>query len=334
MVRENRIYFIYLCTVHFTEADDAILTPSIYIKPPVEHHNLTLVTALYDIHREKWPKFSRNQTKYHNDMKNVLRLRIPMVIFVDSKNHAFMKQTREEFGLSNITKILLVPFEELPLYVHKEHIEKIQQRELAPGGWSPEWDEAMKTHPESFSPEYDMLVNTKIHFIHTAMTENHFGTEFFSWIDAGFSHLYPEKWKRPGAFDWYPKFPRGKITMLKRTTKADKVTRYTLKDLYHKELPEVLNAGLIAGDNPSITKFNKLFYEELETLIKRDMIEDEQVVFVLVAAKHPELFNLVEKDCGPDLFTKGDECVVQGDAFDLLRRMRRFIQDTRNFLHI
>lgn len=42
-------------------------------------------------------------------------------------------------------------------------------------------------------------------------------------------------------------------------------------------LPEVLNAGLIAGDNPSITKFNKLFYEELETLIKRDMIEDEQV---------------------------------------------------------
>uniref|UniRef100_A0A915DRK6 Uncharacterized protein n=1 Tax=Ditylenchus dipsaci TaxID=166011 RepID=A0A915DRK6_9BILA len=223
---------------------------------PVEHKNLTLVTALYDIHRENWPKWSRNQTKYRADMRNVL------------------------------------------------------------------------------SADYDVLVNSKIHFLNTAMKEDYFGTEFLSWLDAGFSHLYPEKWARPDAFDWSPKFPRNKITMLKRTTKADLVTRYKLKDLYHKLIPEVLNAGLIAGDRPAIAQFHKYFYDEVEDLLKKDMIEDEQVFFVLVAAKHTELFNLVDKDCGPDLKTVGDMCVTQGDAFDLLRRMRRFVQNVRNLVGV
>lgn len=327
-------YILFLCLLAepFTDCTKDTIS-SLLSNSTAEQHTLTLVTALYNIHRETWPNFSRNQTKYHADMRNVLRLKIPMVIFTDAENHAFMEDTRNEFGLANLTRAVIVPFEELPMYAHRAQIERIQQRELnTTGGWDPEWETEMRLRPEVFSPDYDVLVNCKIHFLNTAMKEDYFGTKFLSWLDAGFSHLYPEKWARPGAFDWYPKFPAHKITMLKRTTKADLVTRYQLKDLYHRLIPEVLNAGLMAGDHASIAQFNTYFYEEVKALLQKDMIEDEQVFFVLVAAKHPELFNLVEKDCGPDLNAVGDQCVTQGDAFDLLHRVRRFVRTVLNFV--
>lgn len=69
---------------------------------------------------------------------------------------------------------------------------------------------------------------------------NPFATKHFVWIDAGFSHRSPEKWMKRGAFDWHPYLPHGKISLLKRTTKADKVTRYTLNDLYHRRLIGIL----------------------------------------------------------------------------------------------
>ncbi|KAI1695428.1 hypothetical protein Ddc_21231 [Ditylenchus destructor] len=291
----------------------AVASPQ--LSSPVTRHNLTMVTAIYDI-------FSRGQSDYRANARNVLRLKIPAVIFVDEKNYAFVKETRDEYGLSNITKVHRVAFEELPLFSHKEDIEKIQQRELAPGRWKAEWDKNVKNSSKMISAEYVVLDNSKPYFLCTAKTENFFTTEFFVWIDADFSRHYPEKWARPGAFDWYPTFPQGKITMLKTTTQADKVRQYKIEDLYHKSVPEVLSPRLIGGDYTAITKFYKLFYEELDAILKMDMVEDEWITIVLVAAKHIKLFNFVERDCGPTLNTTRELCTTEGDAFDLLRHNR------------
>lgn len=291
------------------------------VSPSIGKSSLTFVTALFDIKRDKWPRCARNMTKYRSDMIYVLRFRTPMVIFVDPENYEFVTRTRSEFGLGNITRVHRMRFDELPMHSQSEHIEKIHFRELnTTGGWKAPWDEGMKRTPEVFSADYDILVNSKPYFIHTVSVENPFGTEFFSWLDAGFAHSYPERWKNDSVYDWRPKLLNGKISMIKRTTKMDKVSRYQLADLYHRDIPEVINAGLIGGDQKAIATFNRLFYEQLNSLLNNEMIEDEQVIFVLVAAHHPELFNLVDKDCGPNLFDKGDQCATQGDAFTLFYR--------------
>ena len=59
-----------------------------------------------------------------------------MYIFVDPENYEFVTNKRAEFGLENITHIHRMRFDQLPMYAHREHIEKIHFRELnTTGGW-------------------------------------------------------------------------------------------------------------------------------------------------------------------------------------------------------
>jgi hypothetical protein len=66
---------------------------------------VTIVTALLDIGRGKWPLYSRPLSRYHFAMKNVLSMRVPMVIFTDSHSLNFVQEFRDNLGLLEHTKV-------------------------------------------------------------------------------------------------------------------------------------------------------------------------------------------------------------------------------------
>lgn len=67
-----------------------------------------------------------------------------------------------------LIQIWVVTIEDLPLYLYQRSMSSIVDREQNGGGWRPEWDDAIKTHPEAYNVKYDIVVNSKAYFLHNA----------------------------------------------------------------------------------------------------------------------------------------------------------------------
>ncbi|TKR61233.1 hypothetical protein L596_028373 [Steinernema carpocapsae] len=130
------------------------------------HVNTTLVTALLDIGRGEWEVYQRPLKKYHDFMKNVLSLKVPMVVFVDEKSYAFVIKVRRRMGLSSVTKVWKISMTDLPLFQYHNYVRDIIAYEKQGNGWQEKWDPRMKYHPEASSSEYNIVVNSKPYFLY------------------------------------------------------------------------------------------------------------------------------------------------------------------------
>ncbi|KAI6202556.1 hypothetical protein M3Y96_00961300 [Aphelenchoides besseyi] len=263
---------------------------------PDRRQVVTIVTCLLDIGREKWPTYSRPISKYHDYMRNLLRMRVPMVIFTDMKSLNFVQEVRDSLGLLPHTKIWNISLSDLPLYKHHHLFHSIIHHELNEnGGWKAEWNKAMKLHPEARSADYDLLVNSKPYFLYNASRDDPFNTEHFAWIDAGYgggdvSHF-------PGDFQWYPIFPKNMISVIKLTPSYDKLSRYTAKVLYRQDEAVISGGFLGGGDRRAVSRFYSAFHwKVVEMLFRRQMVDDDQTTLVFVINEHSYLFNIAHGD--------------------------------------
>lgn len=118
---------------------------------------MTVVTALLDIGRGYWRRYGRPLWRYHYFMRQVLLLRVPMVVFTDTHSMQFVYEVRKSAGLLDITKacetrvklfypsglkIWNVTTADLPLYRHLQMFRAIIDDEHK--SWKASWDSAMK----------------------------------------------------------------------------------------------------------------------------------------------------------------------------------------------
>ncbi|KAI1708503.1 protein HtrL [Ditylenchus destructor] len=250
----------------------------------------TLVTALIDIDRERWPFYGRPFAKYHAFLHNVLQLRMPMVIFVSPRSFEFVRSERQNIGWLEWTKIWVVTIEDLPLYLYQRSMSSIVDREQNGGGWRPEWDDAIKTHPEAYNVKYDIVVNSKAYFLHNASLDNPFETQYFAWLDAGYGHGKSQYF--PPNFVWKPVFEPGKVSLIKLTPYSDDIKRYGIKDLYRQDVA-VISGGFLAGDRETLSKFYQHYHWKVVRLIMhQQVVDDDQTVLVLLINDLPDMFNI------------------------------------------
>ncbi|VDK48163.1 unnamed protein product [Anisakis simplex] len=250
----------------------------------------TLVTALLDIGRGQWWEYRRPLNRYYEYLNNVLELRVNLVIYVDPKTVDYVLQKRKHFKLDHVTKIIPFTLSELPLHQYMTYVEQIIDYEQRGNGWSSEWDETMKTHPEAKSAAYDIVVNSKSFFLYNASIENPFTTENFVWLDAGYGH--GNRAVFPPGFRWYPHFPPNKISLIKVTPEYDQISRYTINDLYRKDWA-VISGGFLGGDRDAINQFHRSYQHLILDLISQRRADDDQTALVLLIQERPALFNVV-----------------------------------------
>ncbi|KAK0410134.1 hypothetical protein QR680_004968 [Steinernema hermaphroditum] len=233
------------------------------------HVNTTLVTALLDIGRGDWEIYQRPLRKYHAFMKNVLSLKVPMVIFVDAKSFAFVKRMRALLGLKEITKVWRIEMSDLPLFQYHHYAKQIIDQEKYGSAWRETWDPKMKFHPEATSAEYNLVVNSKPYFLYNTTVENPFGTNFFAWLDAGYGHGDVSVF--PPHFYWFPSFVPSKISLIKLTPRNNPISKYSLSLLYRVNI-SVVSGGFLGGDAEAIGNFYVLFQRKIVELIARNYL--------------------------------------------------------------
>lgn len=268
--------------------DDEISTKfsQIEIKPRT---NVTLVTALLEIGRSNWTFYGRSLDRYQEYFSVLLQLDMDMIIYVTSQHYDIVKKARTNIGLWNRTKVYVITLKDLPLYKYLNTMRQIIDNERMEGGWKDNWDLVMKKHPESSSPEYDLVVNSKPYFLYNATIENIFNSSSFVWLDAGYCH--GQKICFPKYFKWNPTIKKEKISMIKLTPDNDKIEDYTIDKLYRKDWAGI-SGGFIGGDLISLKKFYHYHFQKMLELLHNNYVDDDQTVIILLIKEMPELFHL------------------------------------------
>lgn len=248
----------------------------------------TVVTALYDIGRGnlkgKWAH--RPFSKYLEWFKNLLQLNVPLVVFTDSSLLWYIKEHRPE---NYQTKVVTRDFSELESYKLldriQDAIDKIRRENVK--------EKHLFECPEFITAKYQVIQYTKVDLLQEVSSENPFDTSHFFWLDAGTyqersffdpSVPWPDKYKLNVLEDKY-------ILVNDNLDLTDKTPLENLREyvLSHKNCTR----GYFQGGIPSaIAKVHKLFFNQVEELLRQDLTTNDQIILQILALKEPEVFFL------------------------------------------
>jgi len=140
----------------------------------------TIVTALFDIGRDKWQNYAQSYHTYQHWMKNILNFENEMVIFTEEKFKDYILENRKKADPNlTKTKIIIQNFEEIES--HKKYYDKIKNLMN---------DEDFKKKiifkvPEMTQPEYNTVIFNKLYFIKHIIDNKLCNSDLFIWCDAG-----------------------------------------------------------------------------------------------------------------------------------------------------
>ena len=149
------------------------------------------MTAFVDIGRGGWSKYTRSNENYLAYSVRLLHFNVPLILFMESKFIDFVKFHRK--GKENITKIVPITIETLEYYKYYKNISAVLKatQELI----KLKREDEFITVPEVSSPEYIIVMASKIGLVKQAIEMNPFNSAYFYWIDFGFgrnSDLFPQ----------------------------------------------------------------------------------------------------------------------------------------------
>ncbi|KAI3422291.1 hypothetical protein GPALN_012816 [Globodera pallida] len=252
-----------------------------------------MVTALLDIGRGKWQRFTRHFDQYLGYLANiVLRLQNRLIIYCNSSVTSYLHSLGDRIDWERI-QVVEMSLQELPYYKYRDEIEEIMRWEQ--DHWHNDWDKQMQSHPETLYPDYDILVNSKPYFLVNATKISRFskppigGQQFFVWLDAGYGHGSISEIPR-GV--WSPMLKAGKITVVQLTSKMERVERYSLDKVYRKQ-KSVVSGGFLAGPPEAINRFHTFFHLSFMEMLDARMVDDDQTTLLVTIQKFRSTFNII-----------------------------------------
>uniref|UniRef100_A0A0R3S5R6 VWFA domain-containing protein n=1 Tax=Elaeophora elaphi TaxID=1147741 RepID=A0A0R3S5R6_9BILA len=292
-VQENMVVLNEKTETEFTPASQ--LRDHHHYHYQYEHYDqqsLIIVTALFDIGRGKWRRYTRTYEQYMSYLKHLLKLRNCLIIYTDARGAQFVRQMRD----SRNTQIFEMSMHDIPLYRYREEIAGIirrEQKERTISDWR--FSPNTRCHPEANSADYNIIVNSKPYFLYNATQSARFqiSDRMFAWIDAGYGH--GQKGIIPNHCHWRPNLQRDRITIIKLTPAHDKVSRYSITDLYRVDWV-VLSGGFIAGDSHTINRFYRFYQKLFMELLDSGKIDDDQTVLTLMLKHYTTLFNPISSN--------------------------------------
>uniref|UniRef100_A0A183BUQ5 Reverse transcriptase domain-containing protein n=1 Tax=Globodera pallida TaxID=36090 RepID=A0A183BUQ5_GLOPA len=283
-----------------------------------------MVTALLDIGRGKWQRFTRHFDQYLGYLANiVLRLQNRLIIYCNSSVTSYLHSLGDRIDWERI-QVVEMSLQELPYYKYRDEvIGTVPQQESDPPPpqieeimrweqehWHNDWDKQMQSHPETLYPDYDILVNSKPYFLVNATKISRFskppigGQQFFVWLDAGYGHGSISEIPR-GV--WSPMLKAGKITVVQLTSKMERVERYSLDKVYRKQKSVVSGgekrtflacpcsdlSGFLAGPPEAINRFHTFFHLSFMEMLDARMVDDDQTTLLVTIQKFRSTFNII-----------------------------------------
>jgi hypothetical protein len=188
----------------------------------IEIKNPVIVTALYDIGRDKWEKFTQSYGGYMHWFWRTLSLDSEMVIYTQErfKNEILEYRTKFDPDLSK-TVIVIQELDELEAYKkYNDRLENLM--------FSDEFKSIVSFHdvPEMSKPLYNVIMFNKVFWLKHTVDNKFFDNDLVIWADAG------------GLRDEISKYENTKWPSLEKVNELDnsKITFFSHKEDF--DIPE------------------------------------------------------------------------------------------------
>lgn len=252
---------------------------------------VTLVTALYDIRRDS-DGDGRPFNDYLSWFSETLKIKSPMVIFVDDSLKEFVEIHRKNLP----TRIVTQSLQDVPYYYLNDDIQNIIS------------DDSFKKKISSPSriecrmSIYNVIIFSKFSWVKRVVGENPFNSEYFMWIDAGLSRFFGEHkidislpYPSESAIEALLDNKNNILIQTSMNFYPDLVNAEMYNDEYFLDSRSWVMAGLWGGGSEILSKFCDMVGEILcEKLIKGGIINNEQIVMAYLYKMYPDMFCVFE----------------------------------------
>lgn len=247
----------------------------------------TIVTALYDIGRDNWEKFTQSYGGYIHWMERTLSLDSKIVIYTESKFYEEIKRYRLKYD-PQLEKTIFVIQELDQLTAYKLYNQKLEELMFSDEFKSKAYFDV----PEMTKPLYNVIMFNKVFWLKHCVENKFFDNDMVIWADAG-------GLREP--VDVY------KLITWPNTDKLNTIDQNKIIFFSHKEnfgihdnqwhsLSQVRNIQGTAFMVPShmINWFTDQFIETIDTSLEDRFIGSDEKMLDITYLKNKEKYHLIQ----------------------------------------
>lgn len=243
-----------------------------------------MVTALFDIGRGQWRRQARSFSQYLDFSRQLLSLDVNMVVFVDPKALDFVRKHR--VACQDRTVIIPIKLGQLEYYKYRPRMKMIMASDQF------QKDNQLVNNAEGFSPDYDIIMNSKFYLLNNVTYSDPFRSSHFMWIDSGYGHGQDIGFPENGV--WIPK----KFLASKRTVTViqmnDPRDFQNVPQLYKLDTEPVFVGGCFGGDKSAIRRLHGIHSYLFKKAMYNGWVDDDQTFLLLSYYNSPGLFSPVK----------------------------------------
>lgn len=247
----------------------------------------TLVTALYDIGRERLTGKSahRKFDKYLAWFKYTLSINVPIYIIIPEYLQDYVQEHRPS---QYETVVEVREFEELAAYKHyyqrmQDTIDAMRAAPHAPSHY--------KECPEFITAKYETIIFSKFDFLKEAADINPFDSKYFVWLDAGTFYDEPPfdvtlEWPDP----YKIRLLDGKFLVSDYNFDVNDKSPLSNKREYLTRNQNEICAFMLGGSADAVTSVHRQFWATVDEALNMGVINNEQHLLQLMVLEQPDLY--------------------------------------------
>ena len=255
---------------------------------------VTFVSALFDINRVDGRKWE----EYLKWFEITLKLRVPMVLFLDRDMQEYIDERRGDMFTGNEylkTQTLYQTVEDIPYYGLKDQIQEILDSDQY------KKDMADPERIECKQAMYPIIQYSKFPWLTQAAAMNPHGSDYFFWLDAGGSRFfedydltqnYPSEEAKKALDDMGDSF----LVQMNTEYYTDLANAKTLSTDYLYDNRSYVLGSMFGGHKKSLFRVCDMVHDVLmNDMIANNTINNEQIALGYLIKKYPDEFSLYER---------------------------------------
>lgn len=274
--------------------------------------NITIVTAFFDIGRGNWTEdqghpsyLKRTPDTYLDYFSNLAHFDNPMVVFTSHEYKAVIQKIRK----NKTTKVIVVDLKRKFKKI-KDKIERIQNSKE----FKNKVNSKQLKNPEYWSSDYVLVTNLKSYFVNIAIKELDINTNLIAWVDFGYCRSI-DTLSGMDKLDFH--LDNNKIhffTIDKNVNFTEEKVQYAILN----NIPYIIGGFILASKDNWLLLYN-LVLSCQNTLLKKNIVDDDQGIYLMCILKNRELFqlNYLGKNKWFDVFKKYDKTSKNNFKFGL-----------------
>ena len=249
------------------------------------NNEISIVTFFFDTGRSEWtpdkgfPHYlHRTVDTYFERFSHMAQLENEMIIYTHPDFVDRVAALRK--GKENKTKI--IPYDYLANF--KDAREKIHKIQMNPE-FQAKINSSQRINPEYWNPIYVHLMYMKSFFVKMALEGNLITNDYVALIDFGYCRSAD---KIPPSKKWSYNFGEDKFQLFGYRPYH---VGQTIENVIFNNIVYILGAKQVAHRNlwPEV---NRLINESMEELQSKNLVDDDQTLWLMSSLKKPELFNM------------------------------------------